>query len=63
MYVGLELEVTRMACVLGYRAQELDHGSFSSRCAIGLHGNYSVTCSHGAHFRFLPRRRGKSPVC
>jgi hypothetical protein len=50
-----------MACVLGHRTQEPDHGSFSSRCAIGLHVNDRVTGSHGSHLRFLPRRGANHP--
>jgi len=40
-----------MACVLGHRAQELDYGSFSSRCAIGLHSDDSFMGSHGSYLK------------
>ena len=56
---GLELEITRMACVLGHRTQELDHGSLPSRCAIGLHGNDSVRGSHGSHLKVLTSTEGR----
>ena len=47
-----------MACVLGHRTQELDHGALSIRCAIGLHGNDSVTGSHGSHLKVLTSTEG-----
>jgi len=40
-----------MACVLGHRTQELDYGSFSSRCAIGLHSDDSLMGSHGSYLK------------
>ena len=47
----LELEVTWMACMLGHRTQELDHGPLSVRCAIGLYSNESVMGSHRLHLK------------
>lgn len=54
----LELEITRVACVLGSWTQELDHGSLSSRCAIGLHGDDRVLGSHGSHLKVLTLTEG-----